>query len=78
MWKNLRQFCESKSPKEDVFNLLTTNSLNAKLTSFMPGLTAKVFRTYNASVTLEKQLKTTYPAGTSVEEMVTQYNDANR
>lgn len=52
--------------------------LNAKLTSYMPGLTAKVFRTFNASVTLEKQLKETFPEGTSMEEMVVQYNDANR
>ena len=44
----------------------------------MPKLTAKVFRTFNASVTLEKQLKETYPEGTTIDEMVTQYNDANR
>lgn len=44
----------------------------------MPKLTAKVFRTFNASVTLEKQLHETYPEGTSLDEMVTQYNDANR
>lgn len=61
-----------------MFNLLSTSTVNARLTSMMPGLTAKVFRTYNASVTLEKQLHATYPAGTSVEEMVLQYNDANR
>ena len=78
MFANLRAFCSKKSPKDDVFDLLSTSSLNARLTQFMPGLTAKVFRTYNASVTLEKQLRPTYPAGTSVEEMVLQYNDANR
>lgn len=88
MFKNLKLFCEEKSPDDDVFNFLTvavaavthpqTSLLNAKLTSYMPGLTAKVFRTYNASVTLEKQLKPTYPPGTSVEQMVVQYNDANR
>lgn len=44
----------------------------------MPKLTAKVFRTFNASVTLEKQLHETYPEGTTMDEMVTQYNDANR
>lgn len=55
-----------------------TATLNAKLTSYMPKLTAKVFRTFNASVTLEKQLKETYPEGTTIDEMVTQYNDANR
>ena len=66
MFKNLKMFCEEKQPEDDVFNFLTvapstqthsqTSLLNAKLTSYMPGLTAKVFRTYNASVTLEKQL----------------------
>lgn len=44
----------------------------------MKGLTAKVFRTFNASVTLERQLHPTYPEGTSIEEMVMQYNAANR
>ena len=44
----------------------------------MPGLTAKVFRTFNASITLERQLHSTYPEGTSIEEMVMQYNAANR
>lgn len=61
-----------------MFHLLTTSLLNQKLTSYMEGLTAKVFRTFNASVTLERQLRPTYPEGTSVEEMVLQYNDANR
>jgi len=36
---------------------LQTWSLNKYLDSFMEGLTAKVFRTYNASVTLQKLLK---------------------
>ena len=78
VFKNLKMFCANKSPDEDVFNYLTTSTLNAKLTSYMPKLTAKVFRTFNASVTLEKQLKETYPEGTTIDEMVTQYNDANR
>ncbi|RYG56302.1 hypothetical protein EON66_03250, partial [archaeon] len=30
--------------------------LNEQLNDLMPGLSAKVFRTYNASVTLEKEL----------------------
>ena len=32
---------------------LNTGTLNAYLDSLMPGLTAKVFRTYNASSTLQ-------------------------
>ncbi|KAK8804743.1 hypothetical protein WA171_006710 [Blastocystis sp. BT1] len=78
VFKNLRRFCADKTPGEDVFHLLTTNSLNQKLTSYMEGLTAKVFRTFNASITLQRQLQPTYPEGTSVEEMVVQYNAANR
>ena len=44
----------------------------------MPGLTAKVFRTYNASITLEKQLPPTIPHETPKAEQVQIYNDANR
>lgn len=34
-----------------------TTILNRHLQSLMDGLTAKVFRTYNASITLQEQLK---------------------
>lgn len=37
--------------------LLKTGSLNRYLKDLMPGLSAKVFRTYNASVTLQQELK---------------------
>ena len=50
----MKRFCADKTPGEDVFHLLTTSLLNQKLTSYMEGLTAKVFRTFNASVTLEQ------------------------
>lgn len=43
----------------------------------MPGLTAKVFRTYNASYTMSTLLKDMSPTGT-VAEKVKAYNDANR
>lgn len=43
----------------------------------MPGLTAKVFRTYNASYTMSALLKEMSTGGT-VAEMVKAYNDANR
>ena len=43
----------------------------------MPGLTAKVFRTYNASYTMSKLLQEMKPKGT-VPEKVKDYNDANR
>jgi hypothetical protein len=38
---------------EDLFDKLDTNKLNTHLKNIMPQLTAKVFRTYNASITLD-------------------------
>jgi DNA topoisomerase-1 len=43
----------------------------------MPGLSAKVFRTYNASWTFQEQLKNTPEDGT-VAEKIAAYNTANR
>jgi hypothetical protein len=41
---------------EDVFSEINPTTLNRELTALMPGLSAKVFRTYNASITLEREL----------------------
>ena len=46
-----------QQPAEDVFNEINPTTLNRELTSLMPGLSAKVFRTFNASITLENELK---------------------
>jgi DNA topoisomerase-1 len=43
----------------------------------MPGLTAKVFRTYNASWTFQEQLEYTPKDGT-VQEKIAAYNKANK
>lgn len=43
----------------------------------MPGLTAKVFRTYNASFTMSQLLQEMHSKGT-IPEKVKDYNDANR
>ncbi|KAK2949096.1 putative DNA topoisomerase 1 beta [Blattamonas nauphoetae] len=48
-----------KSPKDLLFDTLNTSRLNNHLKSFMPGLTAKTFRTYNACITLQDQLEHT-------------------
>lgn len=45
-----------KKGSDDLFDKLDTSKLNAHLKELMPGLTAKVFRTYNASFTLEQQV----------------------
>jgi len=44
----------------------------------MPGLTAKVFRTYNASFTFQDQLNILTPADGTVAEKLLAYNRANR
>ncbi|GLE03796.1 hypothetical protein PINS_up012698 [Pythium insidiosum] len=80
VYANIKKFCEKKDKNMEVFNELSTTELNKHLSSLMPGLTAKVFRTYNASVTLQQELpKDLDPEGVmdSAPKVVT-YNDANR
>lgn len=75
----LKSFCAKKSPEDDVFETLQPAILNKHLSSLMKGLTAKVFRTYNASVTLEKELPSAEELeGLSVADKVLRYNAANR
>merc|ERR1712137_803015 len=50
VYKNLKEFCANKNKEEDVFDKLTPAELNKHLSTIMPGLSAKVFRTYNASI----------------------------
>lgn len=49
-------FHSGKSKEDDLFDELDTSKLNAHLKELVPGLTAKVFRTYNASFTLDEQV----------------------
>ena len=56
MFRNVGRFMENKKGADDLFDRLNTSILNEYLTGLMPGLTAKVFRTYNASITLQEQL----------------------
>lgn len=78
VFKNLKIFKKApKAPGDDIFDRLSTTLLNKHLSSYMPGLTAKVFRTYNASWTMARLLKEMKPSPT-IAEMVKKYNDANR
>jgi DNA topoisomerase-1 len=51
--------------------------LNKHLSEYMKGLSAKVFRTYNASITFERELLKTDP-NSSVADKLLAYNRANR
>lgn len=44
----------------------------------MTGLSAKVFRTYNASITLQRELPSDLPLDMPIAEKVLLYNQANR
>ena len=56
IYNNLQEFSTNKSKKEDMFDLVNSSILNDYLNSFMKGLTAKVWRTYNASYTFQKEI----------------------
>ena len=56
VYKNLEEFILNKVKKDDLFNLITSPILNDYLSSILKGLTAKVWRTYNASVLFQKEL----------------------
>ena len=78
IFKNLKIF--KRPPKVDgslLFDRLNTGLLNKHLDSLMPGLSAKVFRTYNASHTMQNELLNT-PSDCSVAEKLLAYNRANR
>ncbi|XP_008408759.1 DNA topoisomerase I, like [Poecilia reticulata] len=78
VFKNLQLFMENKEPDDDLFDRLNTSILNKHLQELMDGLTAKVFRTYNASITLQQQLKELTNADDNIPAKILSYNRANR
>ncbi|XP_071785426.1 DNA topoisomerase I, mitochondrial-like isoform X1 [Asterias amurensis] len=77
-FRNLKLFMENKQGSDDLFDRLTTSILNKHLQELMEGLTAKVFRTYNASSTLQNQLDELTMAEDSIPAKILSYNRANR
>ncbi|CEM35573.1 unnamed protein product [Vitrella brassicaformis CCMP3155] len=79
-YHNLKSFCKGKKDDEDIFDIDPAR-LNKYLKELMPDLSAKVFRTYNASVTLQQQLDKIGEKGVDVskpDELLSFYNDCNR
>jgi DNA topoisomerase-1 len=56
VYKNIEDFIKDKNKKDELFNLINSSSMNEYLNSFMDGLTAKVWRTYNASLVFQKEI----------------------
>ncbi|MCO5550825.1 hypothetical protein L7F22_004318 [Adiantum nelumboides] len=67
---------KDKAVGSDLFDRLDTSKLNAHLKNIMPQLTAKVFRTYNASITLDNLLVET--DGCLLAEKIAAYQRANK
>merc|ERR1719466_555696 len=78
VFKNVKLFMDNKKDGDDLFDRLNTSVLNQYLNSLMDGLTAKVFRTYNASFTLQEQLDEMTDPEDNVAAKMLSYNRANR
>ena len=55
----IKRFMAKKKPDDQLFDKLTPTVVNQHLKELMPGLSIKVFRTYNASITLDNILTNT-------------------
>lgn len=71
VYKNIAQFVKDKEPTHEVFDKINSAKLNTHLKNYMEGLSAKVFRTFNASHTLELELENvTFKKDATVEEKI--------
>ncbi|KAL9556926.1 hypothetical protein MBANPS3_001637 [Mucor bainieri] len=78
VYKNIKIFKKQVGEGQMIFDRLTTAGLNKHLNSYMKGLTAKVFRTYNASITFQQQVDELTKPDDSVADKLLSYNRANR
>lgn len=54
--RNLKEFSKGKQPEEQIFPEVRSSQVNRFLGAVMPGLTAKVFRTFHATTTVRNYL----------------------
>ncbi|KAG0742352.1 hypothetical protein G6F58_005853 [Rhizopus delemar] len=78
VYKNIKIFKKQVGPEHMIFDRLTTTGLNKYLNTCMKGLSAKVFRTYNASITFQEQLEKLTNENDSIPDKLLSYNRANR
>lgn len=81
VYENVGEFMKGKKGEQDVFDKVKPGVVNEYFKEFMEDLTAKVFRTYNASYTLQKELAKFDESRKdkfSQDDLVKFYNDANR
>ena len=57
IYNNVSEFIKDKEEDEQIFDKIQSSDINKYLQEFMKDLTAKVYRTYNASNLFQKELK---------------------
>lgn len=83
VYKNITNFIKNKDMGDQLFDLINPTDINKYLQSFMKNLTAKVFRTYNASTLFQKELKrittkfATYDEADKINLLLDEFNKAN-
>ena len=55
--RNLREFTKGKAPETEIFHNVSSGTVNGFLSSIVPGVSAKVFRTYHATAKTEEALR---------------------
>ena len=61
VYSNLQGSCKGEKKTAKLFPEINSTTLNGYLKTLLPGLTAKVFRTYKAGITLQKELDKNMP-----------------
>ncbi|KAK9807975.1 hypothetical protein WJX73_009376 [Symbiochloris irregularis] len=74
----MKRFCAGKKGDDDVFDMMDATALNKHVQELMPGLSVKVFRTYNASITLDGLLYAEQADSETVEAKKVDYDRANK
>ncbi|KAI8974290.1 hypothetical protein BDB01DRAFT_402845 [Pilobolus umbonatus] len=78
VYKNIHLFKKQVGPGHMIFDRLTTTGLNKYLNSCMKGLSAKVFRTYNASHVFQEQVDLLTNPNDTLPDKLLAFNRANR
>ncbi|HYB75341.1 MAG TPA: LAGLIDADG family homing endonuclease, partial [Nitrososphaerales archaeon] len=74
---NLEEFKKGKAPETEIFHEVTSNMVNQFLSSIVPGLTAKVFRTWHATDTAKRTLESKSAEGMDEIDKLYHAKEAN-